>query len=351
MEFVKIRDICTFLPKSRIKAGEGLQEGIYNFFTSSDIKVLKINEYLFDDEVVILGTGGKPSCNYYNGKFSVSTDNFVLKSSKINIKYLYYFLRNNNLSILDKGFHGAGLKHISKDYVCDIKIPIIALNDQTKIVKELDLLNKNIELCNNQIQYLDNIIKSQFIEMFGRIEDSKNTIDLIDICVKITDGSHNPPAGIDKSKNYMISSQNIHDDIIDYKDIRFLSDEDFERENKRTAVSLGDVLLTIVGAIGRSAIVKDKINLTCQRSVCVIKPNTSKVNSIFLKSMLDDLSEQIINESRGVAQKGIYLNQVKKLQVICPSLEKQNKFADFVHQIDKSKYITLVHFPRRNDKV
>ena len=183
------------------------------------------------------------------------------------------------------------------------------------------------------------IDKSQFIEMFGDVENCDNTIDLQDVCLKITDGSHNPPAGIDISNNYMISSQNIHDNIIDYKDVRYLSDNDFRKEDKRTNIQLDDVLLTIVGAIGRSAIVKDDINITCQRSVCVIHPDKEKINSIFLKCMLDDLSEKIMKEARGVAQKGIYLNQVKKLQVICPSIELQNKFADFVQLIDKSKFI------------
>ena len=83
-----------FMKKSKIKAGEGKKDGKYPFFTSSDTKILFLDDYLFDDEAVILGTGGMPSCNYYNGKFSVSTDNFVLKSKgDFLAKTLYYFLR------------------------------------------------------------------------------------------------------------------------------------------------------------------------------------------------------------------------------------------------------------------
>ena len=167
MEYVKLKDICFFLPKSKIKAGEGMDNGKYIFFTSSDTKVSKINEYLYDDEAVIIGTGGKPSCNYCKGKFSVSTDNFVLKSNTINIKYLYYFLRNNNLSILEKGFHGAGLKHISKDYVSDINVPLLDYSKQCKIVSTLDSIYININFYKDQLKNFDNIVKSQFIEMFS----------------------------------------------------------------------------------------------------------------------------------------------------------------------------------------
>ena len=89
MKKMKVKDLCNFLPKSKIKAGEGLENGKYIFFTSSDTKTLTLNDFVFDEEAIILGTGGKPSCNYYKGKFAVSTDNFVLISDKITIKYLY----------------------------------------------------------------------------------------------------------------------------------------------------------------------------------------------------------------------------------------------------------------------
>ena len=72
-----------------------------------------------------------------------------------------------------------------------------------------------------------------------------------DICSKLTDGSHNPPKGIDDSEYRMISSQNIFNDRIELSDYRCLSKEDFEVENKRTTLKKGDLLLTIVGAIGR----------------------------------------------------------------------------------------------------
>ena len=183
----------------------------------------------------------------------------------------------------------------------------------------------------------DSLVTSRFTELFGNPSEWNPKIELQDICLKITDGSHNPPKGIGKSKNYMISSQNIHDNTIDYEDVRYLSDEDFQNEHKRTSIKPGDVLLTIVGAIGRSAVVKDDINITCQRSVCVIHPDKNKVDSVFLKYMLDSISEKIISEARGAAQKGIYLNQVKKLEVICPSFELQTQFVTFIVQNDKAK--------------
>ena len=54
-----------------------------------------------------------------------------------------------------------------------------------------------------------------------------------DLCLKITDGSHNPPKGIDQSEYLMLSSKNIFDDEITLDNPRYLSKDDFEKENKR----------------------------------------------------------------------------------------------------------------------
>lgn len=179
--------------------------------------------------------------------------------------------------------------------------------------------------------------KSRFIELFG---DEKEDHHLIDLCLSITDGSHNPPKGCDTSNNLMISSQNVINNTINLDKVRFISDEDYVKENKRTNIQEGDVLLTIVGTIGRTAVVpKLNVNLVAQRSICILHPNKDVVEPNFLSYMLDNVSNKIEYESRGIAQKGIYLKQLKEFNVIFPKIEQQREFTEFIHQIDKSKFI------------
>ena len=110
-----------------------------------------------------------------------------------------------------------------------------------------------------------------------------------DLCLKITDGSHNPPKGIELSDYLMLSSRDIYDEVIHYDNPRYLSKKDFEDEDKRTAIRANDVLLTIVGTIGRVAIVPNKFpNFTLQRSVAVLRPNENKIDSYFLKYSLQN---------------------------------------------------------------
>ena len=161
-----------------------------------------------------------------------------------------------------------------------------------------------------------------------------------DICTKITDGSHNPPQGISHSEYLMLSSKNIYDDEITLDDPRFLSAENYAIENKRTQISTGDILLTIVGTVGRAAVVLDSIkNICLQRSVAVIKPKSDLVDSRFLMYQLQSMRTQLEQEARGVAQKGIYLKQVENLQIKVPSLDEQLRV---VKKLDKvSKLIAL----------
>ena len=101
---------------------------------------------------------------------------------------------------------------------------------------------------------------------------------------------------------------------------RYISKEDFDLENKRTNVQENDVLLTTVGTIGRSLVVKKEyIPFALQRSVSVLKPKEI-INSYLLHYFLlsPEVQQKLENQSRGVAQKGIYLNLVKKIKIAFP---------------------------------
>lgn len=147
-----------------------------------------------------------------------------------------------------------------------------------------------------------------------------------EVTTKICDGSHNPPHGVDYSDYPMLSSKNIFFDRYDYESPRYLSKEDFEIEDKRTNVSDGDVLLTIVGTVGRTCCVQAPYTpFTLQRSVAVLKPKMEMLTSRFLMYSLHSLSALWETEAKGVAQKGVYLKQVANIQIPIPSLDEQQQ--------------------------
>ena len=156
---------------------------------------------------------------------------------------------------------------------------------------------------------------------------------LADICTKITDGSHNPPKGVEDGLP-MLSSRNIFNYGINFEGVRFLTEEDFISENKRTDVEPGDVLLTIVGTIGRVIVVpKGLPKFTLQRSVAVIKTGT-KIDEYYLAQYLSspDVQDYLMGQARGGAQKGFYLKDIKDLDIPLPPLEEQKRIVKMLEE-------------------
>ena len=137
-----------------------------------------------------------------------------------------------------------------------------------------------------------------------------------DICTDITDGSHNPPKGIDSGEFMMLSSKNVFDGRITFDEPRYLTEADFINEDKRTQIEVGDVLMTIVGTVGRVAVVDESMQkFTLQRSVAVLRPKNEICSSKYLMYALQAKRNEIERKAKGVAQKGIYLKEVGNLDV------------------------------------
>lgn len=152
------------------------------------------------------------------------------------------------------------------------------------------------------------------------------------ICSKLTDGSHNPPK--DNGSGYpMLSSQNIQNGLIDFDNpSRYVCEDDFIKENGRTLVKKNDILLTIVGSLGRSAVVNDNTKFALQRSVAVL---TTGLYSSYLSDYFNSMTAQLyfIENGKGTAQKGIYLGQLSQMLIPVPSLAEQKRIVYKIQEL------------------
>lgn len=156
---------------------------------------------------------------------------------------------------------------------------------------------------------------------------------LDEVCFKLTDGSHNPPRNAG-SGHPMLSSQNVFGQKIDFQNpTRFVSDADFQEEDRRTQIGPDDVLLTIVASLGRAAVVpKDAPKFVLQRSVAVLK---SGLDSHFLAMQLESphCLEYYEAHGKGTAQKGIYLGKLAQMPIAVPPLEEQHRIVAKVAEL------------------
>ena len=141
-KMMKLGEIIKYLPKKlKLKASDGKTEGRYKFYCSSQTKIMFYDSYEFDEKCILLGRGGLPSV-HIDEKFCISHDDvYVIKPKydNINIDYLYLYLINNKHLMI---FTGNGLKHLSKQNIDNIVIPIPPLQIQESIINKIVQLNE-----------------------------------------------------------------------------------------------------------------------------------------------------------------------------------------------------------------
>jgi len=317
-EIKKLGDICSYLPKSKRQASYGKDNGKYPFYKSSMMLNSYVDEFDYWGESIIIGTGGYPSIHYDN-KFSCSADNFILTIKKeigIIIKYIYYYLLIN-MNLLEDGFHGVGIKHISIEYVKNLEIPVPSIEEQEKIVKDIDVqeedkksLQKAIEAIENQIKVLSEI-KYKFKE---NVEIKK----LGDIC-EIKNGNRITKNNCEKGDIPVFGGGNI----------TFYTNK-HNREGKtckigRFGISESNcvMLLNILYYLNDSGIT-------------VTSKNKLMLSDEYLWYYLLNQKEKIYSLSSGVAQKNLIMDQFMNLEIPVPSIEEQEKIVkmfDAKHQL------------------
>lgn len=159
----------------------------------------------------------------------------------------------------------------------------------------------------------------------------------------LKDGTHGTHADTVEGP-LLLSAKNIKDGTIRWDESdRRISQDEYEKIHSKFSLKEGDVLLTIVGSIGETAILKNSEGITFQRSVAFLRPNED-ISSDFLYAEIQTPAFQKDLESRKStsAQPGIYLGDLAEIPVkYAPSLEEQIKIGEYFGQLDN--LITLHH--------
>lgn len=341
MKSDKIEHLFEFLPKSKIKAAEGKETGRYPFYTSSEIQSKYINSFLYYPDCLIFGTGGKSSIHLAKNQFATSTDCIVItpkKNTSINIDYVFQYIKYNR-KLLDNGFKGAGLKHISKAYIS--KIPIKYYENINHQIRTAYLLTK-IELLIKQrkqnLQQLDDFIKSVFLDMFGDPlkNDKKWEKVALNNFGKVITG--NTPPRKDES-NYSvkyiewIKTDNIIEELLYItKASEYLSETGIL---KARILTKGALLVTCIAgsisSIGRASLTNRKVCFNQQ--INAIQPNKD-TNPFYLYALFKVQRKYVQSFANKGMKKIITKGEFEKIEMIKPPVDLQNQFGVIVEKVE-----------------
>ena len=359
MEKVKFDDLFDFQKKSTIKAGNGLglNEGKFPFYTSSNVLTKSLNEFLFETQSLIFGTGGQASVHFCEEKFAVSTDCFVCqpKDKKIVFsKFVFYYL-SGNIYLLEDGFKGAGLKHISKAYIQNLQVPLPDLSTQKQIAARLDKAQEIIRYNKQIIEKYDQLTQSLFLDMFG--DPVKNEMGwekktLKDVCDEIVDCPHSTPNKVDYITEYpCIRTSEIKNSEIDWSSMQYLNQSEYEIRTRRLKPEINDIIYAREGSYGDAVILPRGYNFSLGQRTMLFRANIDLVNPHFLHRLVvsDYVYYQAKRKNSGSTVGHVNVKDIKLFNIFLPPLQLQNQFAERIQKIEVQKQLAKESLQKSRD--
>ena len=278
----------------------------------------------------------------------IGTMQYLLPKSNVLPEYLYYVVQYMHL---EKYFTGATIPHIYfKDYKAE-QFNLDAMERQKEIVASLQKVETFIKVRQQQLQKLDELVKARFVELFGDPISNPmnwNKRTLKEVCIKLNDGTHFSPESFSMGDYKYITAKNIKASGFDFSNITYVPEAVHRPIFERCNPEQGDVLYIKDGATTGIAIVNTlKEEFTLLSSVALLKQNRNVINGYFLAALLNnaDMYSDIRNNMGGAAITRLTIAKLNAVKVIVPPLDLQNRFAAFVHQVDKSKLLQFFCFP------
>mgnify|MGYP001629469984 CR=1 FL=1 len=273
--------------------------------------------------------------------------NAIIPNDKVIPKYLAYLIQSKQ-KILQSKANAPVVPIINKTTFSEIEINICDKDNQEKIVKQLELLKTIIDKRKEQIEELQNIIKSQFVEMFGDpiLNNKKLECTQMPSVCEIIDG--------DRGKNYPKGEEFFEDEYCLFLNAKNVTSTGFSFDNcmfitkekdkvlRNGKLQRGDIVLTTRGTIGNLAFYTKDIpyeNVRINSGMVILRMKKNIVNEIFFieqfKMQLENIKNKIAN---GSAQPQLPITKMNGINVLTPPIELQNQFAEIVKQIDKQKF-------------
>ena len=256
-------------------------------------------------------------------------------------EYLYYFLRSKKQEFVRDGVGGAQ-PNISAGYLKRVQIDVRSIEEQDHIIAVLDDVNSIIKKRQKELELLDDLIKARFIELFGDpVSDTKSwgKKPLKEMLESIRYGTSTPPEFSDEGYAF-IRATNIKNGRIVDNDMKYIPQQEADRLEK-CRLSGGEIIIVRSGVNAGDTCVVTPEYIGQYAGYDMILVLNEMLNPVFLNTLINtSYMEKVVKPmTRRAAQPHLNSEQTQSLPIICVPIELQDEFADFVNQVDKSKFV------------
>ena len=350
MEYITVKELFKITKGKKVEEIDYENENSIRYIQIDDLRnnnnikhCENINKYVIakKEDIIIAWDGANAGTIGFGIEGAIGSTLAILRkeNKEMDTEFCGLFLRSKSAYLREK-CTGATIPHIQRTALEDIKIPKISLNKQIEIKNIINKAQELIDKRKEQIEALDELVKSQFIKMFG---DEHNKIPIGDLCsIKARIGWQ----GLTRKEylqegNYrLVTGVDFKNGKVDFERCYYVTKDRYEQD-ENIKVKVGDVLVTKDGTIGKVAIV-DKVDIpaTLNSGVFVVRDITGKLNNIFLVNALlsDDFKRFVDNIKVGATVPHLNQGTFVKYEIPVPPIELQSQFADFAKQVDKLKF-------------
>ncbi len=255
-------------------------------------------------------------------------------------KYVYYFLRNTDLSVLNSG---SAIPSLNRNHLNRIRIKVPDLPEQKAIASVLSSLDDKIDLLHRQNKTLEAMAETLFRQWFvEEAQDDWNEAKLADVCSVITKGTTPTTFGyqfIEKGINF-IKAESITDSGDFILDKFAQISEETHQFLKRSIIESGDVLCSIAGTIGRIAIVDDSIlPANTNQAIAILRVDYKKCLPEFVYLFLKSTAFREIMDGKVVhaVQPNLSLGEIGNTIFLSPPKDLMHKFELTIRPIFEKK--------------
>jgi len=262
-------------------------------------------------------------------------------------KYEPYFLLTESelwSAQMKKSAAAGTMQIINRTEFSGLETWIPTLNEQKVIGTYFRSLDNLITLHQRKLEKLKTFKKAMLDKMFPKNGELVPEIRFsgftdpweqrkLDDITDVRDGTHDSPQYLEVGHPF-VTSKNVKDGFINYEDIQYISDQDFEEINKRSKVDKNDILMGMIGTIGNIALVREVPDFAI-KNIALIKD----IGDIFYHYLYHCLQSnsvvhQLDENLDGGTQKFIALNKIRELVIPVPSEYEQHKIGECMGLLD-----------------
>lgn len=346
-EIKRIGDVCEVLDSKRKPITKSnRQSGSIPYYGATGIQDY-VKDYIFDGRYLLIGEDGAKwgkddnTAFIIEGKSWVNNHAHILQlHSNVIDSFVRYYLNGKDLNSF---ITGAVVPKLTQAALVSIPIPVPPLQEQERIVAELDLLTGIIDKQKQQLKELDTLAQSIFYDMFGNPVDNEKgwktcrLESIIQVKGRVGWKGYKKEDLRDSGALAIGGGHLTNSGEIDLSEPVYLSMEKYE-ESPEIMIETGDLILVQRGTIGKVGLVRTDIGqATINPCVLILRPKT--INNVYALHFFlnSNMQEHLKTLIRGVAQPMITQQQVNSLCVPIPPSEQQEVFAQRVQAIEAQK--------------